>query len=90
MPGVLDDIADFLAGSKALKKAAGTDTPKTKDCPTCGGSGSVGISQADIAKDAQKQADRAQAERAKAKQTPAPKAPPKKTSSLGDMMMGDA
>lgn len=86
MPGVIDDIMDFLGGSKALKKAAGTGgaTPEPSvPCPHCG----TGITQSDVAKAAQESADRMNA--AKAKQaTPAPKAAPKKISSVGDMMNG--
>lgn len=81
MAGVLDWL---FPAKKVLDKAAGAPAEQSVDCPHCG----TGITQTDIAKSAQADADRMNA--AKAKQAPAPakKAAPKKTSSIGDMMQG--
>jgi predicted metal-dependent enzyme (double-stranded beta helix superfamily) len=79
VPGTLDDIADYLfPARKGLKKAAGPADPTVAP-------GTVGMSQSDIAAQAQKDADRAKAAKMKVAPIPAKK---KKISSIGDLMDG--
>lgn len=71
MPGMMDDIGNFLFGKKALEKAAQTGGPPAEGSGVGSGSGSPAYSQSDMMKMGQEAAERAKAKKA-------PPAPPSK------------